>query len=288
MRVAPSAVHESKALRRELRSRTALLAAGGTQPAVPVSPPRPSHGMAAFKHRGSRDRPLSALRSARPTNPAAASDRRRGCAAFACSCRSSSICRHRRLRFHPADRQDASRRLRHIRSRASPGRPRHRGRLLRVGSISSWFPWSGIDRARAPPGDGGRLLRSRARLPTNSPRCGGWVHAWSASPSTVSAQTPCSPTAFDDIKLDALATESGMRTFLKEQAMNHWLLKSEPDTFGIDALAAKPETDGAAWDGVRNLSGPEHAAGTRLRKAIRHSSITRAAPCPASPASSAS
>jgi predicted RNA-binding protein with PUA-like domain len=33
--------------------------------------------------------------------------------------------------------------------------------------------------------------------------------------------------------------------------MNHWLLKSEPDTFGIDHLAALPKRT-AAWDGVRN------------------------------------
>jgi predicted RNA-binding protein with PUA-like domain len=33
--------------------------------------------------------------------------------------------------------------------------------------------------------------------------------------------------------------------------MNHWLLKSEPDTFGIDHLAAKPKQT-TAWDGVRN------------------------------------
>lgn len=33
--------------------------------------------------------------------------------------------------------------------------------------------------------------------------------------------------------------------------MNHWLMKSEPDTFGIDHLAAaKGKT--ASWDGVRN------------------------------------
>jgi predicted RNA-binding protein with PUA-like domain len=33
--------------------------------------------------------------------------------------------------------------------------------------------------------------------------------------------------------------------------MNYWLLKSEPDTFGIDSLAAaKART--ATWDGVRN------------------------------------
>ncbi len=33
--------------------------------------------------------------------------------------------------------------------------------------------------------------------------------------------------------------------------MNHWLLKSEPATFGIDALAALPKQT-TAWDGVRN------------------------------------
>jgi predicted RNA-binding protein with PUA-like domain len=33
--------------------------------------------------------------------------------------------------------------------------------------------------------------------------------------------------------------------------MNYWLLKSEPDTFWIDALAALPRQT-TAWDGVRN------------------------------------
>jgi predicted RNA-binding protein with PUA-like domain len=33
--------------------------------------------------------------------------------------------------------------------------------------------------------------------------------------------------------------------------MNHWLLKSEPDSFSIDALANSPKQT-AAWDGVRN------------------------------------
>ena len=33
--------------------------------------------------------------------------------------------------------------------------------------------------------------------------------------------------------------------------MNHWLLKSEPGTFSIDDLAAKPRRT-TAWDGVRN------------------------------------
>jgi predicted RNA-binding protein with PUA-like domain len=34
--------------------------------------------------------------------------------------------------------------------------------------------------------------------------------------------------------------------------MNHWLLKSEPDTFSIDALGKAPKQT-AAWDGVRNF-----------------------------------
>jgi predicted RNA-binding protein with PUA-like domain len=33
--------------------------------------------------------------------------------------------------------------------------------------------------------------------------------------------------------------------------MNYWLLKSEPDTFGIDALKKSPKHT-SAWDGVRN------------------------------------
>lgn len=33
--------------------------------------------------------------------------------------------------------------------------------------------------------------------------------------------------------------------------MNYWLLKSEPDTFGIDHLAAAPRRT-SGWDGVRN------------------------------------
>jgi predicted RNA-binding protein with PUA-like domain len=33
--------------------------------------------------------------------------------------------------------------------------------------------------------------------------------------------------------------------------VNYWLMKSEPDTFGIDHLAAAPRRT-AAWDGVRN------------------------------------
>ena len=34
--------------------------------------------------------------------------------------------------------------------------------------------------------------------------------------------------------------------------MNYWLMKSEPDSFSIDALAAAPERT-SRWDGVRNF-----------------------------------
>jgi predicted RNA-binding protein with PUA-like domain len=33
--------------------------------------------------------------------------------------------------------------------------------------------------------------------------------------------------------------------------MNHWLMKTEPETFGVDALAALPRCT-TCWDGVRN------------------------------------
>jgi predicted RNA-binding protein with PUA-like domain len=33
--------------------------------------------------------------------------------------------------------------------------------------------------------------------------------------------------------------------------MNHWLMKTEPSTFGVDDLARKPKKT-AMWDGVRN------------------------------------
>jgi predicted RNA-binding protein with PUA-like domain len=45
--------------------------------------------------------------------------------------------------------------------------------------------------------------------------------------------------------------------------MNHWLFKSEPDTFGIDALARAPKKT-SAWDGVRN-----YQARNMLRDSIK-------------------
>jgi predicted RNA-binding protein with PUA-like domain len=45
--------------------------------------------------------------------------------------------------------------------------------------------------------------------------------------------------------------------------MNHWLLKSEPDTFSIDDLAARPKQI-TAWDGVRN-----YQARNMLRDSIK-------------------
>jgi predicted RNA-binding protein with PUA-like domain len=45
--------------------------------------------------------------------------------------------------------------------------------------------------------------------------------------------------------------------------MNYWLLKSEPSTFSIDDLAAKPKRT-TAWDGVRN-----YQARNMLRDSIK-------------------
>jgi predicted RNA-binding protein with PUA-like domain len=46
--------------------------------------------------------------------------------------------------------------------------------------------------------------------------------------------------------------------------MAHWLLKTEPETFGIDHLARAPRRT-AAWDGVRN-----YQARNFLRDQVRH------------------
>ncbi len=45
--------------------------------------------------------------------------------------------------------------------------------------------------------------------------------------------------------------------------MNHWLLKSEPEIFGIDALAAAPRKT-TSWNGVRN-----YQARNTLRDSIK-------------------
>lgn len=45
--------------------------------------------------------------------------------------------------------------------------------------------------------------------------------------------------------------------------MNHWLLKSEPDSFSIDALGKAPRQT-TAWDGVRN-----YQARNMLRDSIK-------------------
>lgn len=65
--------------------------------------------------------------------------------------------------------------------------------------------------------------------------------------------------------------------------MSHWLLKSEPDVFGIDDLARAPKRT-TGWEGVRN-----YQARNLLRDGLRKDDlaffITRAARFPASPAS---
>jgi predicted RNA-binding protein with PUA-like domain len=49
--------------------------------------------------------------------------------------------------------------------------------------------------------------------------------------------------------------------------MNHWLFKSEPDTFGIDALAKAPKQT-SIWDGVRN-----YQARNMLRDSIKKADL---------------
>ena len=48
-----------------------------------------------------------------------------------------------------------------------------------------------------------------------------------------------------------------------DRAVNHWLFKSEPDTFSIDDLAAAANKT-TAWDGVRNFQ-----ARNMLREAMK-------------------
>ena len=69
-----------------------------------------------------------------------------------------------------------------------------------------------------------------------------------------------------DVALDLVVTERGILRFAslahseEHRRMNYWLLKSEPDVFGIDDLAARS----AAHDGVgrrAQLPGAEHASG---------------------------
>src|SRR5271163_1520453 len=49
--------------------------------------------------------------------------------------------------------------------------------------------------------------------------------------------------------------------------MNHWLLKSEPDSFSIDDLGKAPKQT-TAWDGVRN-----YQARNMLRDSIKKADL---------------
>ena len=44
-----------------------------------------------------------------------------------------------------------------------------------------------------------------------------------------------------------------------------WLMKSEPEVFGLDTLAAQPAQT-TAWDGVRNFGGSSAAWGFSIKK----------------------
>ncbi len=66
--------------------------------------------------------------------------------------------------------------------------------------------------------------------------------------------------------------------------MNHWLLKSEPDVFGIDDLARAPKRT-TGWEGVRNYQA-RNMLRDDFRKGDRAFFITRVVRFRASPASS--
>ena len=139
--------------------------------------------------------------------------------------------------------EDPARGVRHL--GASPQPARARGALVR-----SHRRAAGRSRPEGPPpGDGPRILRPRARLSRASAPLDGTA-AGRPRPSNASAPSPCYAQPWD-VRLDALATELGLEYFSEGHAMNHWLLKSEPDTFSIDHLAALPRQT-TAWDGVRN------------------------------------
>ena len=65
--------------------------------------------------------------------------------------------------------------------------------------------------------------------------------------------------------------------------MSYWLMKSEPDIFGIDDLAKSPRKT-THWDGVRNFQARNFMR-DGMRAAISRSSTTRTATSPASSAS---
>src|SRR6202041_3550282 len=101
--------------------------------------------------------------------------------------------------------------------------------------------------ARPPAGNGRRLLRPRARL--------------AASPAPL-ARSPLGGARFR-LSARRISLRAGPRRalgclgdgigsrLLQERWMKQWLLKSEPDSFSIDDLAARPKQT-TAWDGVRN------------------------------------
>ena len=68
-------------------------------------------------------------------------------------------------------------------------------------------------------------------------------------------QLPLIERSSHDVPLDAVVTEDGISIFTPRPvghlAMQHWLLKTEPSTFGVDDLAAAPRKT-TSWDGVRN------------------------------------
>ena len=105
----------------------------------------------------------------------------------------------------PIDGKDAARGVRHFGT--SPQRPSDRAALVRSDRRTP-----GRRRCRGSPlGNGRRILRSRPRLQA-APAALDAARAWSASPSSASGRTRCAADPWD-VRLDSLATESGLRFF---------------------------------------------------------------------------
>ena len=108
---------------------------------------------------------------------------------------------------------------------------------------------------------------------------------WSASPSSASAATAL-PAAAHDVPLDAVVTERGVQYFKRKTLiMAYWLLKTEPETFGIDQLAASSPSAARAGTACATTRRATSCA-TTCSAVIWPSCTTRAAPFRAWSASS--
>ena len=197
--------------------------------------------------------PSTSRTAAKPTSPRVIATARGGAAAR-CTCPSITDYRARRMEFVRFDADRALRResLRHPRTASRAPRRALRSRDLDL----VFMPLVAFDRARLAAGQRRRLLRSppaapargRALAPTEADR----------RRLRVPARRRSSRPQRWDVPLDAVLTETRLYTRLamhtdRRIAMNYWLMKSEPDTFGIDHLARSEASSTSGWDGVRNF-----------------------------------